>query len=100
MQLPEKAISTKRCDWPRAWSKRIRTLPASSIRLVGSYYKKNLYAAAVEQLQKAVSMNEAAARAANGSPSATYHYHLGMALKGKGDKEESRRELEAALRLG
>jgi tetratricopeptide (TPR) repeat protein len=64
------------------------------------YYKKNLYAAAVEQLRKAVTMNEADARAANGTPSPSYKFHLGMALKGKGDKEESRRELEAAIRLG
>lgn len=63
------------------------------------YYKKNLYAAAAEQLQKAVNLDEAAARAMNGVPSATYRYHLGMALKGKGDKDGSRRELEAALRL-
>ena len=62
-------------------------------------YKKNLHAAAVDQLRKAVSLNEAQARAANGTPSAAYHYHLGMALKGKGDKEESRRELETAIRL-
>jgi tetratricopeptide (TPR) repeat protein len=63
------------------------------------YYKKGLYAAAAEQLQKAVSLDEAAARASNGTPSATYHYHLGMALKAKGDKTGSRRELEASLRL-
>jgi tetratricopeptide (TPR) repeat protein len=63
------------------------------------YYKKNLFPAAVEQLQKAVNLDEAAARAANVTPSATYRYHLGMALKGKGDKDGSRRELEAALRL-
>lgn len=64
------------------------------------YYKKNLFGAAAEQLQKAVDLDEASARAINGSPSATYRYHLGMALKGKGDKEGSRRELETALRLG
>jgi tetratricopeptide (TPR) repeat protein len=63
------------------------------------YYKKGLYAAAAEQLQKAVSLNEAAARNSNSAPSATYHYHLGMALKAKGDKSGSRRELEASLRL-
>jgi tetratricopeptide (TPR) repeat protein len=63
------------------------------------YYKKGLYGAAAEQLQKAVSLDEAAARNVNASPSATYHYHLGMALKAKGDKAGSRRELEAALRL-
>ena len=63
------------------------------------YYKKNLHAAAVEQLRKAVSLNEADSRTLNSTPSAAYRYHLGMALKGKGDKEESRRELEAAIRL-
>lgn len=63
------------------------------------YYKKNLHAAAVEQLRKAVSLNESQARTANLAPSATYHYHLGMALKEKGEKEESRRELETAIRL-
>ena len=62
-------------------------------------YKKNLHAAAVEQLRKAITLNEAEARAANVSPSAGYHYHLGMALIGKGDKEEARRELETAIRL-
>jgi tetratricopeptide (TPR) repeat protein len=64
------------------------------------YYKKNLYDLAADQLQKAVALDEAAARAAKTSPSATYQFHLGMALKGKGDKEGSRRALEASLRLG
>src|ERR1043165_5808848 len=63
------------------------------------YYKKDLHTAAVEQLRKAVSLKEEQARGATASPSATYHYHLGMALKGKGDREESRRELEMAIRL-
>jgi tetratricopeptide (TPR) repeat protein len=63
------------------------------------YYKKNLYDLAADQLQKAVALDEAAARAAKGVPSATYQYHLGMALKGKGDKEGSRRALETALRI-
>jgi tetratricopeptide (TPR) repeat protein len=63
------------------------------------YYKKNLHGPAVEQLRKAVSINEDEARARNVPPSATYHYHLAMALKGKGDREASRRELEIAIRL-
>ena len=63
------------------------------------YYKKNLHSAAVEQLRKAVTLNEADARKANVSPSASYHYHLGMALKEKGDKQEAKRELETAIRL-
>jgi len=44
-------------------------------------------------------LNETQARAANIAPSANYHYHLGMALKAQGAKEESRRELETAIRL-
>jgi tetratricopeptide (TPR) repeat protein len=63
------------------------------------YYKKGLYGAAVEQLRKAVELDERATRASNGSPAPNYHYHLGMALKAKGDKEAARRELELAVRL-
>jgi tetratricopeptide (TPR) repeat protein len=63
------------------------------------YYKKSLHTAAVEQLRKAVALTEAQARANNGSPSAAYHYHLGMALIGKGEKAEGRREIEASIRL-
>jgi tetratricopeptide (TPR) repeat protein len=63
------------------------------------YYKKNLYAAAAEQLQKAVSLDEQAAKNMKTDPSATYHYHLGMALKAKGDAQGAKRELEASLRL-
>jgi hypothetical protein len=33
-------------------------------------------------------------------PSATYRFHLGVALGAKGDKAGARRELETALRLG
>jgi tetratricopeptide (TPR) repeat protein len=63
------------------------------------YYKKSLFAAASEQLQKAVTLDETAAKASNSSPSATYHYHLGMALKAKGDNQGAKRELEASVRL-
>ncbi|PYS66919.1 MAG: hypothetical protein DMF69_24620, partial [Acidobacteria bacterium] len=63
------------------------------------YYKKNLHAAAVEQLQKAVSLDEQSAKAVNSNPSAAYRYHLGMALKGKGDYIGAKRELETCLRL-
>lgn len=63
------------------------------------YYKKNLYAAAVDQLRKAVALSEQQARATNSTPSAAYHYHLGMALRDKGDREEARRELQTAIRL-
>ena len=63
------------------------------------YYKKGLYGAAAEQLQKAVSVDEAMARATNGMPSPTYRFHLGMVLAAKGDKAGARREIETALRL-
>jgi len=63
------------------------------------YYKKNLHTAAAEQFRKAVMLNETQARAGNVTPSATYHYHLAIALKEKGDKDESRRELQTAIRL-
>ena len=63
------------------------------------YYKKGLYAAATEQLKKAVTVDETAARRNNISPSPTYRYHLGVALAAKGDKAGARREIESALRL-
>ncbi|HXT63342.1 MAG TPA: tetratricopeptide repeat protein [Pyrinomonadaceae bacterium] len=63
------------------------------------YYKKGLYGPATEQLKKAVSVDESAARQSNGTPSPTYHYHLGAALAAKGDKAAARREIESALRL-
>jgi len=63
------------------------------------YYKKGLYGAAVEQLQKAVALDERASKNGNGSPAPNYHYHLGMALKAKGEKEAARRALEQAVRL-
>ena len=63
------------------------------------YYKKGLYGPAVEQLQKAVELDERAAKNANSSPAANYRYHLGMALKARGDKDAARRALEQAMRL-
>lgn len=63
------------------------------------YYKKGLYGAAVEQLQKAVTLDERAAKSGNGIPAANYQYHLGMALKARGDKAAARRALEQAVRL-
>lgn len=63
------------------------------------YYKKGLYGPAVEQLQKAVDLDQRAARNSNGAPAANYQYHLGMALKARGDKDAARRALEQAMRL-
>jgi tetratricopeptide (TPR) repeat protein len=63
------------------------------------YYKKGLYGPAIEQLKKAVELDERSAKIGGGSPSANYQYHLGMALKAKGDKEAARRALELAMKL-
>jgi tetratricopeptide (TPR) repeat protein len=65
--------------------------PSFSDTLGWVYYKKGLHGPAVEQLQKVV---------ARAGDSAAYHFHLGMALAGNGDKAGARRELEQALRLG
>ncbi|HLL17035.1 MAG TPA: tetratricopeptide repeat protein [Pyrinomonadaceae bacterium] len=56
------------------------------------YYKKGLNAAAVEQLQKAVRQTTA-----RGADSATYRYHLGLALAAVGRKPEARQQLQQAL---
>ena len=63
------------------------------------YYKKGLNEVAIEQLQNAVRIDEAAANRNKVSPSPTYRYHLAMALKAKGDAEGAKRELNIALRL-
>src|SRR5215813_10385624 len=74
-------------------------VPSFADTLGWVYYKKGLYGAAAEQLKKAISVDEIAARRSNSEPSATYHYHLGAALAAKGDKAGARREIESALRL-
>jgi tetratricopeptide (TPR) repeat protein len=63
------------------------------------YYKKGLYAAAADQLQKAVALDEAAAKKNNVNASPSYHYHLGAALAARGDKPAGTREIEEALSL-
>ena len=58
------------------------------------YLKKGLYLPAVEQLRKAVAMDEkAGSKAASG-----YRVRLAMALASAGDKSGARREAEASLR--
>ncbi len=58
------------------------------------YYKKGLFPAAVEQLQKAAN-----GAAAQGGDNSLYRYHLGMALNSKGDKAGARRELQKSSAL-
>ena len=59
------------------------------------YFKKGLYGAAVEQLQKAVNQSAAA-----NADSALYRLHLGRALASMGRKTEARQQLQQALNLG
>src|SRR5581483_7244743 len=75
-------------------------VPSFSDTLGWVYYKKGLYGAAAEQLKKAVSIDEDAARRNNGMPTPSYRFHLAVALDAKGDKSGARKELETALRLG
>jgi len=73
-------------------------VPSFSDTLGWVYYKKGLYAAAAEQLKKAVAVDEEAARRSNGLPTPSYRFHLGVALAATGDKAGARREIESALR--
>lgn len=75
-------------------------MPGFADTLGWVYYQKGLYAAAVEQFQKAVAKDDSNARQANGTPSPGYHYRLGLALAKKGDRQGARRELEQSLRIG
>lgn len=61
------------------------------------YYKKGLYSPAIEQLRKAVALDEAEAKRNGSEPSAAYRLRLGTALAGSGDKMSARREVEASL---
>ena len=63
------------------------------------FYKKGLYPAAIEQIQKAIARDEANASRTGAAPAPVYRFHLGLALAARGDKAGGRRELEAALNL-
>ena len=61
------------------------------------YFKKGLLSPAVEQLKKAVALDEAEALRAGRAPNAAYRLRLGQALAQTGDKFSARREVELAL---
>lgn len=61
------------------------------------YYKKGLYLPAVEQLKKAVALDEAEAQKTGKTPNAAYRLRLGNALASAGDKTSARREVENSL---
>ena len=62
------------------------------------YMKKGLYSPAVEQLRKAVALDEANAQKLGIAPTPAYRVRLGLALARSGDKASARREAEASLR--
>ncbi len=64
------------------------------------YHKKGLHAPAVEQLKKAVALDEAEARQTNSNVNPAYRLRLGMALASAGDKSSARREVENSLQNG
>lgn len=62
------------------------------------YLKKGLSSPAVEQIKKAVSLDEAEAGRTGNAPNPGYRLRLGMALATAGDKPNARKEVETALR--
>lgn len=61
------------------------------------YFKKGLYSPAIEQMKKAVALDETDAKK-NGRPAnASYRLRLGTALASTGDKMSARREVESSL---
>jgi tetratricopeptide (TPR) repeat protein len=61
------------------------------------YYKKGLYMPAVEQLKKAVALDEAEAQRAGKAANPAFRLRLGTALASAGDKASARREVENSL---
>lgn len=59
------------------------------------YFKKGLYPSAVEQLRKAVAIDEKSGNAVNPG----YRVRLGEALAAAGDKASARREVETSLKF-
>ena len=61
------------------------------------YYQKGLYLPAVEQLKKAVALDEAHAQKAGKGATPGYRVRLAKALASAGDKTSARREAETSL---
>ncbi len=61
------------------------------------YFKKGLYTPAVEQLKKAVALDEADAQRAGKAANSAYRLRLGTAFASSGDKTSARREVENSL---
>ena len=61
------------------------------------YFKKGLYSPAVEQLRKAVALDETEAKRTGTAVNPSYRLRLATAMASAGDKTGARRELEASL---
>lgn len=62
------------------------------------YFKKGLFSPAVEQLRKAVALDEAESKRTENPANASYRLRLGTALASSGDKLSARREVETSLK--
>jgi tetratricopeptide (TPR) repeat protein len=62
------------------------------------YMKKGLYSPAVQQLRKAVALDDAAAERSGTAATPGYRVRLGMALAKAGDRSSARREAETSMR--
>jgi len=85
---------------------RLATIAVTKNQYVAEYYdtlgyvylKKDLIAPAVEQLKKAVTLEEENAHRTGATPNPGYRLRLGMALARSGDKTSARREVESSLK--
>jgi tetratricopeptide (TPR) repeat protein len=78
LQLAQRAVE-QMADYPEAWD-----------TLGWVYYRKQLPILAVQPFERAVGQ---------APENATFHYHLGLALAGSGDRVRSRASFETALKL-
>ncbi len=65
-----------------------------------TYYKKGLYSSAVEQLKRAITLDEADANRNGQKPEAAYRLRLATALVSAGDKSSARKEVGISLQNG
>jgi len=79
---------------------RNQTVPGYYDTLGWVYYKKELYSPAVEQLKKAVVLDETEAVKSGNQTNPAYRLRLGMALASAGDKPSARKEVEISLQNG
>ncbi|MBK8149588.1 MAG: tetratricopeptide repeat protein [Acidobacteria bacterium] len=64
------------------------------------YFKKGLYSPAVEQMKKAVALDESEAKRNGTEINSAFRIRLATALASAGDKASARREVEASLQNG